>query len=130
MGWITLGVYFSIVIWFLLDKPIDKETPKIAADVWRINIVILAVSLGISMLLAIIFSENRAIFEIARKLSRDALFITLLIRANLLFMCLIAKLYNGEKILQPIDKFRLANLPPPYNYQLFKEEYTKWKKPN
>jgi len=88
----------------------------------------IATLIGVSTILSIIYSENQAIFEAARRIIRLALPITLALRANLLIMCLVTKLFNRDRILQPIDEFRLANLPPPYNYQHFKEEIHKIEK--
>jgi len=128
MTWITFGVHFLVIFWFLLDKPIDEGTPPIAAEVWKTSILILATLLGVYTVLSIIFSGNPATVEETRRISRIALPTILALRLNLLAMCLFTKLSNRDKTLQPIDKFRLANLPPPYNYQHFKEEIYKMEK--
>lgn len=124
MSWITFIVYMLATIWILFDKATDERTPKIVAKTWKSIIASLAILIITSTTLAVILHENPAIVELAKRISITAIPLILILRIILPIACSILKLYNGKKALRSIDNFRPIGLPPPYNYQLFKEEYT------
>ena len=125
MTWITFIVYFSVVTWFLFDKPIDKETPKIVANMWKITITSLAILIVTSTTLSIIYSDNIRIVKMAKMISHDSIPTFLILRLNLMVVCSISKLYyNRKRALYAT----IIGRPLPYDYQPFKYEVTEWKK--
>lgn len=125
MTWITFIVYFSVVIWFLFDKAIDKETPKIVANIWKITIASLAILIITSTALSVILSDNIRIAEMVKTISSFTIPVILILRLNLLIVCSISKVYyNRKRALYAT----IIGRPIPYDYQPLKYEVTKWKK--
>jgi len=96
MTWTPLIVVILVVLWILLERVVDKRTPKIVGNISRILHIILPILLIVSTV--IMLSQNLILTEGGRRIFNIVATGALISCVSLMIICSIVELFNGKII--------------------------------